>query len=155
MSDQTQSKRKTFWNPFQSIQGEKEATDAANAGVVVAGFLALSYLVQAAFVYYTGKDTFGHSDGLVTFLADVSGILLAVYLGWMIRATQSLGAAIFTALWYAFELALKAMAIVEGLHKTNPGFIVMFAALFVAAILTVRGSWKLRQLRLSPSEQRE
>jgi hypothetical protein len=140
------TKHKKSWNPFQKLDGDAEILSAAKSGVVVSGFLGLSYVLQVAFVYWGGKDTFGNV-GLSTLIADVIGIILAAFLTWRIWARQPLWAAVFVALWFSVEMVMKGAAIVSGQQKTNAGWIFMFAALAAAAILGVRGSWKLRQSR--------
>jgi hypothetical protein len=44
---------------------------------------------------------------------------------------------------------MKIAAIASGMQRTNVGYVFMFAAMTAAAVLSVRGSWKLRALRRS------
>ena len=62
-------------------------------------------------------------------------------------------ATLIVAIWFAVEMAAKADAIMSGQQRTNVGYIVMFSALTVMAILAIRGSWKLRQERKSIAVQ--
>ena len=144
--EEVPKKKNNSWNPFQKLEGEAEILGAAKSGVFVSGYLALSYVLQIAMLYYGGKDTFGN-EGMATLITDIIALLLAVFLAWRIWKVQPLWAAIFVAAWFALEMALKIEVIVSGAQRTNIGYVVMFAALTLATILGVRGSWKLKKLR--------
>jgi hypothetical protein len=140
------NKKSRGWNPFQKLEDEAEARSAAKAGAIVSGYLGLSYVLQTVSVYSTGKDTFGQT-GYGTFIGDLFGVALAAFLTWRILARRPLWAAIAAALWYAIELGFKLVVVFSGEQRTNVGWIFMFVAIGAAAILGVRGSWKLRRLR--------
>ena len=142
------TKKKKSWNAFKTPDGDAEMLSAAKYGAVVSGYLGLSYLIQIAFVYWGGKDTF-RDVGLTTLISDIVGFILATFLTWRILVRQPLWAAIFVAFWFAIELFMKVAAIINGEQKTNAGWIFILAAITAAAILGVRGSWKLRQARRS------
>jgi hypothetical protein len=147
------AKRRFGWNPFQRLDGEGEARSAAKVGAVVSGYLILSYLIQIAFVYSNGKDTFG-DEGIAVLISDTIAVAFAAILTWRILAAQPLWAAIVVFIWYVVELAMKVLAIASGAQTTNAGWIIMFLALSAGAILSVRGSWRLRVLRRSKANER-
>jgi hypothetical protein len=140
--------KRESWNPFQKLESQAESLSAAKSGAVVGGFLILSYLVQIASVYWGGKDTFGNV-GLPTLISDILGVVSAAFLTWRILVRQPLWASIVVGAWFALELAMKIAAIASGMQRTNVGYVFMFAAMTAAAVLSVRGSWKLRALRRS------
>jgi hypothetical protein len=142
-------KKHSFWNPLHPLETPEEMLIAAKSGVWVCGFLAVSYVLQLAFIYGTGKDTFGTEGGLTTLISDTIGIALAAFLAWRIWARQGFWSAAFVGFWFAVELFFKVEAIASGQQRTNIGWIIMFAALTVTSIVSVRGSWKLRALRRS------
>ncbi|MBX9585741.1 MAG: hypothetical protein K2X50_00640 [Gammaproteobacteria bacterium] len=142
-------KKSKNWNPFQKLDGEKEALDAAKSGVVVGIYITLSYVIQVAFIYGTGKDTFGNPGPTTLLIAAVITIMFAAFLTWRIWVRQPLWASIIVAIWFSLELAIKVGAIVSGVQNTNVGWILMFLALLSASVLSVRGCWKLRTLRRS------
>ena len=71
----------------------------------------------------------------------------AAFLTWRIVVAQPFWASVVVAIWFYIELAVKIAAIAAGEQKTNAGWIIMFLALLAGSILSIRGSWKLRQLR--------
>ena len=144
----TGTKKPNRFNPFRKLEGEPDARSAAKNGALVGGYLALSYLIQAALVYWGGKDGFGNT-GMETLIADGIGILFGMFLVWRILVRQPLWAAILVAVWFGIEVAAKIIAIVEGTQRTNVGYVFMFIALVAAVILSLRGSWTLRALRRS------
>ena len=135
------------WNPFQKLAGESEALKAAKSGAVVGGYLSLSYLIQAALVYWSGKDAFGNT-GMETLIADAMGIVFGAFLAWRILVRQPLWAAILVAVWFGIELVAKLIVIVETHPTANGGYLLM-VIMVAATILAVRGSWALRVLRRS------
>lgn len=143
------TKKNRTWNPFQKLVSEKEALDAAKAGVIVGSYIALSYIIQLAFIYGTGKDTFGNPESTLLLITAIITIMFAMFLTWKIWTRQALWASIIVAIWFFLELAIKLELIVSGVQNTNAGWLLMFLALLSASVLSVRGCWKLRTLRRS------
>jgi len=138
-------KKKFSWNPFQKLGNETETTSAAKSGAVVSGYIALSYAVQTAFLYWSGKDLLGNA-GFGMLVVDAIALVLAIFLTWRIIARQPVWAAVLVTVWFAFELALKILAATSG-AQPGVGFILMYLAIGSAAILSVRASWRLRSIR--------
>ena len=139
------------------IEETRKALSEAKFGAVISGYLALSYLIQIAYVYSGGKDTFGNI-GLTTLISDIVGIIVAAFLTWRILVRQPLWAAIIVALWFAAEMVGKIAAIASGeqhinVNASSIGIIIMLMAFAVGAIVQVWGSWKLRLLRRSADSQ--
>jgi hypothetical protein len=139
-------KKKLGWNPFQKLDGEAWALIAAKFGAIVGGYLILSYVIQVALLYGRGRDMFGNV-GMTLLVIDAIAIVIAVFITWRIFVRQPLWASIMIAAWFALELTMTIAAIASGTQTTNFGYVVMFVALAAAAILSIRGSWKLRVLR--------
>jgi len=145
-AENSPKKRFAALNPLQKIEGEVQARAAAKNGALVSGYLILSYLIQLAFLYFTGRDISG-DEGTALLVIDVIAIVLAALLTWRILVSQPLWAAIVVSVWFIAELVLKIAAIGNGEQTTNFGWVIMFLALIVGSILAIRGSWKLRALR--------
>src|SRR5258708_33943223 len=140
------TKKKLGWNPFQELQNEPDALSAAKCGGFVSGYLALIYLVQIAIVCMTDRDhPFGDED-IFSFIADIFGVMLAIFLTWRIVAAQSLWAIILTSVWFFTEILIKIVAIANVEQRTSGWWVVTFLALLGGTILAIRGGWKLRVL---------
>lgn len=143
------AKGRTSINPLQPLKTEAEALSAARTGALTSGYLALSYSLQAAMLYFSGADLFGNT-GLGILIGDAIAIAFALLLTWRILRRQALWATVVSALWYFAELAAKftgtgAASHSGGMPSFNVGFLVMFFALGSAAIMGIRGAWKLRK----------
>lgn len=144
--EQRNKRKKNGWNPFINFETEADARKAANWGAAVGIFLIFSYSVQTISLYSTGKDTFGNA-GWGPFVADVFFLILAVLGTCLILIRQSVWAAALVTFWFIAEIAGTITAVVDGTHRTNIGWLVMYAALIIFGIKSIRGSWKLRSYR--------
>ena len=147
-------KPKSVWSPFQALTCEAEAKSAGRAGAVISGYIGVSYLVQVGMVQWLGRDGFGHC-GSGAMLGDAFGVALAALLTVIILVRQPLWAAVMVTAWFAVEMGSKLWAIWRGTSHPGVGFAVMSLALVVAVILSLRGSWRLMQLRRGLGSRRD
>ena len=135
-------------DPFQWLEGEAQARGAARAGALVPLYIAMSYVVQLTTLAANGVDTYGNT-GSWMLISHIGDVAFAAFLMWRILARQPLWAAIVAAAWYAFELTLKIAMVANGERQADAGIILMFVVIAAAAVVGIRGTLKLRQLRHS------
>ena len=143
-------RRQSRLNPFQKLTTETDALTAAKSGVVVGGWLALSYAIQPVVVLSTGWDKLSNGGALLL-AVNLFLFALACLLIWRILVRQSLWAEVLATLWLALELTSKVRAAVNRHQDIDWGLRIIYVVLIVSAILGIRGSWKLRQLRRATS----
>ena len=72
--------RPSIWNPFQGLETEADALEAAKVGAVVAGIVAIEHVV------------FGLSMGArSSTVGNLIAIVVMAFMGWWIFKEQSLG----------------------------------------------------------------
>ena len=133
-------------NPFQKLETEAQALEAAKCAAGVAGYMVLSYGLQMAVAAARGADLFG-TPAVIALPGFGVMAVLAGFLAWRIWTRQPLWAAIVIAVWFAAELVAKVILTTQG--PSSSAFAVMFVFLTIAAVLGVRGAHALRRMRVS------
>ena len=131
------TKRPSIWNPFQGLETEADTLEAAKAGAVVAGIIAIEHVV------------FGLSVGSRSAaLGNVIAVALMGFLGWWIFKEQKVWASITLLAWAIVELVAKIVFVlgsIAAIRGQAGGVIVNFIAL-TGALLSVRACRKLQKL---------
>ena len=131
-------------NPFGPIENERDAVQAARAGVVTAGWIVVDYLVTFWAMALSERPADNILwDGAVLFASVCTVVLgiLAIAVGWLIWSRQPLWASIVILAWlvigYTYQLAHGAVGI--------PALAVTIIAAG-CGVLSVRGAFYRQQL---------
>ena len=130
------TKRPSIWNPFRGLETEADALEAAKAGAVVAGIIAVEHVV------------FGLRVGSTAALGNVIAVALMGFLGWWIFKEQKVWASVTLLAWAIVELVAKIVFVlgsIAAIRGQAGGVIVNFIAL-TGALLSVRACRKLQKL---------
>jgi uncharacterized membrane protein len=126
-------------NPFGPIQNERDAEQAAKAGVITAGWIILDYLVTFWAMALSERPTDNILwDGAVLFASVCTVVLgiLAIAVGWIIWSRQPLWASILILAWlvigYTYQLAHGTVGVAA---------LVMTVIAAGCGILSVRGAF--------------
>jgi hypothetical protein len=127
-------KWRDFW---PDVNDEKGLKFAINCGAVVGLWFAISYVVSATFVFYTGKALFtgevAPAEQVITLIVDAILVTVALILGWRIWKRAGHISAIVILIWSVAEVATKAY------YAPGKGIIASLIIL-VLAINGVRGT---------------
>ena len=138
------------WSLLKPVATCDEARRTARAGVIVPGWLALTYALAVMLIITTGSDTYG-AAGATALVADLVALVLALALVRQVWVRQGLWSAVLAMAWFLLELAYKARDIAAGAPPVSGGFALIFLAIFAVGVLGLTATWRLRRLRrLSP-----
>jgi hypothetical protein len=129
-------KHPTIWNPFQRLETEADALQAAKVGAVVAGIIAIEH-VAFGLIVGTVLGTIGN----------LIAIVLMAVLGWYILKKQKVWASITVLVWVMVEIIAK-IGFVLGPHASHAplGSLIIDIIALAGALLSLRGCLKLRKL---------
>jgi hypothetical protein len=129
--------RLSIWNPFQGLETEAGALEAAKVGAVVAGIVAIEHVV------------FGLSVGTRSATAgNLIAIVVMAFLGWRIFKEQKIWASIAVLVWATVEIVAKIIFVLDPSAASHgqPGSLIINVIVLAGAILSVRGCLKLKKL---------
>ena len=130
-------KRPSIWNPFQGLETEADALEAAKVGAVVAGIIAIEHVV------------FGLSVGTRSAtIGNLIAIVLMAFLGWWIFKEQKVWASITLLAWATVEIVAKIVFVFgpNAASHGQPGSVIINFIALAGALLSVRGCLKLKKL---------
>jgi hypothetical protein len=137
----------SIWNPLQGLKTKSDALEAAKAGAVVAGIIAIEHVVAGFSVAASARaDT-------ADVLGNLIAILLMAFLGWRIFKDQKLWASVAIMVWAVVEVVAK---LIFMLNPKLPGLahvsslLISFIVL-AGAILSVRGCLQIKRLEAEKS----
>jgi hypothetical protein len=138
-------KWRDFW---PDVNDEKGLRYAINSGAIVGLWIAISYVVGAAFIFFTGKamftDEVAPDQQIISIIVDAILVTLALILGWRIWKKAGHISAIIILLWSITEAASKAYV------APGKGIIVSII-LVILAINGVRGTLAKKKQLKSPA----
>jgi hypothetical protein len=132
------TKRPSIWNPFRRLETESDALEAAKAGAVVAGIIAIEHVV------------FGLSVGAKSATAgNLIAIVVMAFLGWSIFKEQKVWASMTLLVWAIVEIVAKIGFVLGSIAagRGQPGRVFISFVVLTGALLSVRGCRKLQKLR--------
>ncbi len=142
-----QDKPRLSWNPFQKIESEETALEAAKAGVAVAALIAVGYVIFMALKVFANQDPYGDSDAGSIVVVDSIAIALASFLGWRVHRAQATWASVLLLIWVIAETVGKVVLVsTPGSSVSGASFIVNIIGV-IAGILSVRGCLRLASMR--------
>ena len=127
----------SIWNPFQGLETEADALQAAKVGAVVAGIVAIEHVV------------FGLSVGTRSAtVGNLIAIVLMAFLGWCIFKEQKVWASITVLAWVIVEIVAKIIFVLgpDAASRGQPGSLIIDVIALAGALLSVRGCLKLKKL---------
>jgi hypothetical protein len=131
------TKRPSIWNPFRGLETEADALEAAKAGAVVAGIIAVEHVV------------FGLSVGTKSATAgNLIAIVVMAFLGWRIFKEQKVWASIALLAWVTVEIVAKILFVFapDTTSLRQPGSVIITFIALAGALLSVRGCLKPKNL---------
>ena len=132
----------SIWNPFQGLETEADALQAAKVGAVVAGIVAIEHVVFGLSVG-AGSATVGN----------LIAIVLMGFLGWYIFKEQKVWASMTVLAWVIVEIVAKIVFVLgpNAASRGQPGSLIIDVIVLAGALLSVRGCLKLK--KLGPAEK--
>ena len=133
--------RPSIWNPFQGLETEADALQAAKVGAVVAGIIAIEHVV------------FGLSMGTrSSTVGNLIAIVVMAFMGWWIFKEQKVWASIAVLAWATVEFVAKIIFMLgANASRGQPGSLIINFIVLAGALLSVRGCLKLK--KLGPAEK--
>jgi hypothetical protein len=134
--------RPSIWNPFQGLETEADALEAAKVGAVVAGIIAIEHVVFGLSVG-TGSATIGN----------LIAIVLMAFLAWYIFKEQKVWASMTVLVWIIVEIVVKIVFVFSpnAASRASPGSLIIDVIALAGALLSVRGCLKLK--KSAPAEK--
>lgn len=142
----TEKKKRNWWWP--DVNDEMGLKSAINGGAVAGLWIAISYVVSAAFIVFTGKGIFSGEvapdEQIISIIVDAILVTLALILSWRIWKRAGHISAILILLWIIAEAATKAYV------APSKGLLISII-LLVAATNGVRGTLAKKKQLKSPT----
>ena len=128
--------RPSIWNPFQGLETEADALEAAKVGAVVAGIIAIEHVV------------FGLSMGTrSSTVGNLIAIVVMAFMGWWIFKEQKVWASIAVLACATVEFVAKIIFMLGATaSRGQPASLIINFIVLAGALLSVRGCLKLGKL---------
>lgn len=143
---------KLGFNPFQTLETEAQAREAAQRGAIVAGYIGVGYIIALVLAIGWRRDFTGTLPSgagyFGTIVGDGVALALATWFLWLMWKRQPVWTAWAILVWIGMETLFK-LATIAGGAGAGAGLIINVIAI-IYAIFAVRGAGRLKTLRKTP-----